>query len=255
MNKAEAEIEYGFSLYQGGIVPGNNLRVVNIEGVDTEACCGTHCDNTAEVGRIRLLKSHRISDGIVRLNYVAGEKALVKLNEEDGILHHLCKLWGISLPEIVPTAERFFQGYKKLEETARKQQEKILALTVKSILCDPGYTLALLNSDQANPTLYFSFLKEHAENLKNTGKGVVFIGNNFLYGLLGKKELLDVNALLNLLKKNNADAKIKAQEKLQVKKGKGKPVTVEGAMEFSYIGSYTQEVKEFLFAAGFKLFE
>lgn len=71
MDKAEAEKQYGFSLYQGGIVPGNSLRVVNIEGVDTEACCGTHADNTAEVGWVRILRSSRISDGIVRLEYVA----------------------------------------------------------------------------------------------------------------------------------------------------------------------------------------
>jgi hypothetical protein len=55
--QAEAEKKFGFHLYQGGIVPGNSLRVVNIEGVDTEACCGTHCDNTAEVGWIRVIKS------------------------------------------------------------------------------------------------------------------------------------------------------------------------------------------------------
>merc|ERR1719361_1530210 len=66
MDKAEAEKQYGFSLYQGGIVPGNSLRVVNIEGVDTEACCGTHADNTAEVGWVRILRSSRISDGIAR---------------------------------------------------------------------------------------------------------------------------------------------------------------------------------------------
>ena len=55
MDKAEAEKIYGFSLYQGGVVPGNSLRVVNIEGVDTEACCGTHCDSTAEVGWIKII--------------------------------------------------------------------------------------------------------------------------------------------------------------------------------------------------------
>lgn len=71
MDKAQAELQYGFSLYQGGIVPGNSLRVVNIEGIDTEACCGTHADNTAEVGWIRMIKTCRISDGIVRLYYVA----------------------------------------------------------------------------------------------------------------------------------------------------------------------------------------
>lgn len=37
MNKSEAEKQYGFSLYQGGIVPGNELRIVNIDGIDTEA--------------------------------------------------------------------------------------------------------------------------------------------------------------------------------------------------------------------------
>jgi alanyl-tRNA synthetase len=80
MDKAEAEKEFGFKLYQGGVVPGNSLRVVNIKDVDTEACCGTHCDNTAEVGWIRILKSQRISDGIVRLYYVAQERAIEVLN-------------------------------------------------------------------------------------------------------------------------------------------------------------------------------
>jgi alanyl-tRNA synthetase len=32
--KKEAEAKHGFNLYQGGIVPGNEIRVVNIEGVD-----------------------------------------------------------------------------------------------------------------------------------------------------------------------------------------------------------------------------
>lgn len=81
MDKAEAEKQYGFRLYQGGIVPGNNLRVVNIEETDVEACCGTHCDNTSEIGWIKIFKTTRVSDGIVRLYYVAGKKVLPILNE------------------------------------------------------------------------------------------------------------------------------------------------------------------------------
>ena len=95
MDKAEAEKQYGFHLYQGGVVPGNSLRVVNIEGVDTEACCGTHCDNTAEVGWIKMVKSQRISDGVVRLYYVAQERAIAVLNEEHDILLKLCEDWRI----------------------------------------------------------------------------------------------------------------------------------------------------------------
>jgi len=66
-NKKEAELKWGFDLYQGGAIPSTSIRVVQIEGIDTEACCGTHCDSTGEVGWIRLLKTSRISDGILRL--------------------------------------------------------------------------------------------------------------------------------------------------------------------------------------------
>ena len=123
MDKAEAEREYGFSLYQGGIVPGNSLRVVNIEGVDTEACCGTHADNTAEVGWVRILRSSRISDGIVRLEYVCQERAIEKLNLEAGILDDLCEAWGVNQEQIKDTALRFFNDSKRLKQENEKQEK------------------------------------------------------------------------------------------------------------------------------------
>jgi alanyl-tRNA synthetase len=95
MDKAEAEKKFGFSLYQGGVVPGNSLRVVEIEGIDTEACCGTHCDSTAEVGWIKIVKSQRISDGIVRLYYVAYERAIEVMNSDGDIMNSLCETWGV----------------------------------------------------------------------------------------------------------------------------------------------------------------
>ena len=94
-DKAIAEKEYGFSLYQGGIVPGNSLRIVKIEETDVEACCGTHCDMTSEIGWIRIIKSAKIQDGIVRLYFVSGKKTMEKLNYDTGILNELCRLWSI----------------------------------------------------------------------------------------------------------------------------------------------------------------
>jgi alanyl-tRNA synthetase len=111
--KKEAEAKHGFNLYQGGIVPGNEIRVVNIEGVDVEACCGTHCDNTSEVGWIKIFKSTRVSDGILRLYYMANKKVLKSLNEEATVINNLKDLWGINQGEIVQTARRFFEDYKK----------------------------------------------------------------------------------------------------------------------------------------------
>lgn len=128
MDKAEAEKQYGFHLYQGGVVPGNSLRVVNIKDVDTEACCGTHCDNTAEVGWIRILKSNRVSDGIVRLSYVANERAIEVLNEERDMLQSLCETWKIGKHDILKTATKFFKDYKRLNELTNTQDQKIMNL-------------------------------------------------------------------------------------------------------------------------------
>ena len=115
INKAEAEKKYGFTLYQGGVVPGNQLRVVNINDVDIEACCGTHRDNTNEVGYIKLIKSKRISDGIVRLYYVAGKKSLDELDEDSKVIHQLEDLWGVERSVIFQTADRFFSENKKYQ--------------------------------------------------------------------------------------------------------------------------------------------
>jgi alanyl-tRNA synthetase len=128
MNKQQAELNFGFKLYQGGVVPGNELRVVDIEGVDTEACCGTHCDNTAEVGWIKLIKTQRISDGILRLYYVSKERAIEVMNKEKGILNELCHSWGVDTKNIVPTADRFFNEYKRLSTLTKKQEIEILGL-------------------------------------------------------------------------------------------------------------------------------
>ena len=97
------------------------MRVVNIADTDVEACCGTHCDNTSEVGWIKLIRTNRISDGIVRLYFVAGEKTIEKLNLERDVLSEICDLWSISINEIVPTAQRFFQDVKKLNGQTTKQ--------------------------------------------------------------------------------------------------------------------------------------
>lgn len=121
MNKAEAEQQYGFSLYQGGIVPGNELRVVNIDGIDTEACCGTHCDNTAEVGWVRMLKTQSVKDGVIRLYYVCNERAISVMNEEQNILNALCKDYGIEQSHILQTAQRFFHESKSYGDRVKKQ--------------------------------------------------------------------------------------------------------------------------------------
>lgn len=185
MPKDEAEAKHGFHLYQGGVVPGNELRVVSIADTDTEACCGTHVDNTAEVGMIKLIKSARISDGIVRLYFVAGENALAIANTDSNILDGLTSSWGVAADDILPTATRFFDGYKKYSSLVQKQNQQILDLQMKVFLLEPENKLAVFESSEPNATLFIGAMPAFAQKLKEQGKGVVFVGSSFIYGLLG----------------------------------------------------------------------
>lgn len=194
MDKAEAERRYGFHLYQGGVVPGNELRVVNIEGVDTEACCGTHCDSTAEVGWIKLVKTQRISDGIVRLYYVAQERAIEIMNNEQDIMNALCETWGVDQSQIEPTAIRFFNEFKRLTTETQKQSQQILNLQLKLALGSNDGKMFFSESAEAAPTLYFSYLPSFARRLKDQGKGYVYYGNTFVFGLIGAKDVKELVA-------------------------------------------------------------
>jgi len=49
--REQAEKEFGMIIYQGGVAPGKQLRIVNIPGIDVEACGGTHLNNTSEAGK------------------------------------------------------------------------------------------------------------------------------------------------------------------------------------------------------------
>ncbi|MHA1460844.1 MAG: alanine--tRNA ligase [Promethearchaeota archaeon] len=114
--RSEAEHKYGMTIYQGGAVPGKNIRIVEIPGVDVEACGGTHLNNTSETGRIKIIKSQKIQDGIVRLTFTAGS-ATKELEVEDSlILNQLEKLLVVPQTKIVGRVEELLNKWKNLNK-------------------------------------------------------------------------------------------------------------------------------------------
>ncbi|MBR9679740.1 MAG: alanine--tRNA ligase [Candidatus Altiarchaeota archaeon] len=89
LNRTEAEQRFGFSIYQGGAVPGAKLRIIQIPGKDAEACGGTHTDRTGSVGMIKLIGSKRIQDGVVRIELLAGLRSLERMWETEDQLAEL----------------------------------------------------------------------------------------------------------------------------------------------------------------------
>ncbi|MFH0987096.1 MAG: alanine--tRNA ligase [Candidatus Micrarchaeota archaeon] len=79
--REEAEEKFSFRIYQGGAVPSKKLRIVEIPGFDVEACGGTHCTSTGQVERIKILRAKKIQDGVIRIEFVAGNEAIKDYEE------------------------------------------------------------------------------------------------------------------------------------------------------------------------------
>lgn len=82
-DRGTAEQKYGFKIYQGGVVPVKSVRIVSIEDFDVEACGGTHVKKTKDVEIIKITKTKRIQDGVVRLEFVSGPTAKEYVKQQE----------------------------------------------------------------------------------------------------------------------------------------------------------------------------
>jgi len=82
-DRGTAEQKYGFRIYQGGVVPVKSVRIVSIEDKDIEACGGTHVKKTGEIELIKITKTKRIQDGVVRIEFVSGPNAFEYVKQQE----------------------------------------------------------------------------------------------------------------------------------------------------------------------------
>jgi len=113
MEKDLAEKKYGFRLYQGGSIPGNELRIIKIGDLDVEACGGTHLKNTRETGKIRITSSKRIQDGIIRLEIKAGKAVDFHNKGSVSLANDVAELLGCSYAQIPEKCEMLFYSWKQ----------------------------------------------------------------------------------------------------------------------------------------------
>ncbi|WP_297418713.1 alanine--tRNA ligase [Thermococcus sp.] len=128
--RTEAEMKYGFRLYQGGVVPGRVIRVLKIEDWDVQACGGTHLPNTGLIGPIKILRTERIQDGVERIIFAAGEAAINWMQETEKLLKKTAETFRVPPEKVPETAERFFGEWKAAKKEAEKLRKELAKLLV-----------------------------------------------------------------------------------------------------------------------------
>jgi len=120
-----AEQKYGFRIYQGGVVPGKELRIVETGDWDVEACGGTHCKTTGEVGLIKIVRTERIQDGVERIFFTVGSSAINHIQQTEAKLRSMAKTIGCPVEETEKAVKGLVDEIKSLRREVEKLKENL----------------------------------------------------------------------------------------------------------------------------------
>ncbi|MFA4824128.1 MAG: alanine--tRNA ligase [Methanoregula sp.] len=134
-DRTKAEQKYGFSLYQGGVPPGRDIRIVKVAG-DIEACAGTHCRTTGEVGVIKIIRVEHIQDGIERIEFTAGVAAIYYMQHLEQIVTSSAEVLSVQPDNLPATVNRFFSEWKDQKKEIERMSSKVVELEMQSLVAE-----------------------------------------------------------------------------------------------------------------------
>lgn len=97
------------------------IRVVEVEGFDCQACCGTHPRRTGEVGWIRVTGTEKR-----RILFVCGERALRQAREAARLVRSLSRKLSSGVPDLEGAVDRLL-AENGLRRKAAEEAERELA--------------------------------------------------------------------------------------------------------------------------------
>jgi alanyl-tRNA synthetase len=121
----EAEARYGFRLYQGGAVPGKDIRVVKTGDWDVEACAGTHLRSTLEVSFVKIVYTERVQDGVERLGYAVGLEAVKAVQKQESLLWNVSEVLAAPVDKLDKTAEKLVKELKEVNLEKRRLMKEL----------------------------------------------------------------------------------------------------------------------------------
>ncbi|MBP2132574.1 alanyl-tRNA synthetase [Methanomicrobium sp. W14] len=164
-DRTKAEQKYGFCLYQGGVPPGKEIRIVKVAD-DIQACAGTHCRSTGEIGSIKIIRVEHVQDGIERIEFAAGMAALKYMQKVEALIDDSSSVLSVQRENLSSSVERFFNEWKEQKKTIENLRNELVELKEKSIHGE-DYNGVLIAAYEVNASQ--KELVSIATNLSNKG--------------------------------------------------------------------------------------
>jgi len=90
------------------------LRIVDIDGLDYSACCGTHLPNTGRIGALHILRAEKYK-GMTRVYFVAGQRARLDARRTVALAREAARILSCGENDVPERAARAMDRVKELE--------------------------------------------------------------------------------------------------------------------------------------------
>jgi len=111
----------------------DNIRIVEIEGIEYNACGGTHVSRTGEIGMIKLFKAERLKE-FTRIHFKSGYRALDDFRKTIQITDMLAKKFNTGRNDILDRFEKWENEQKQLKEELIALKEQNDDYLIKQLL-------------------------------------------------------------------------------------------------------------------------
>ena len=118
--------------YRSKLALTENVRLVEIPGVDLCACCAPHVASTGQIGLIKIInvQSHR---GGVRINILCGGRALADYTEKQDSVWAISSLLSAKQPEVADAVVRTKEDARLQKERANALQAELLNVQMNAL--------------------------------------------------------------------------------------------------------------------------
>jgi len=109
-----------------------DIRIVEIDGLDYAACGGTHCRRTGELGPVTLLRQAR-SRGRVRITFLCGWRALHDYRTKQEVAQHAAATFSTEIPAVPAALERTLEQNRALQRRIDALTEQLLQVEAREL--------------------------------------------------------------------------------------------------------------------------
>lgn len=114
---------------------GDVVRVIEIDGFSAELCGGTHVDNTAKVGLMKIVSESSVASGVRRIEAVTGDGVLALIDDSNKMISNAAKVLKLNnLSELVSRCKTLVCDIRERDRQIDELNQKMAKSQINDII-------------------------------------------------------------------------------------------------------------------------